>query len=193
MLCEINCKEFAQKKIEFADTLNVVLGTNSGDNSIGKSTFMLIIDFVFGGNTYANSKDIKDNVGDHDIFFKFKFKEDEFYFCRNFNNSNIVSVCDENYNVRETKSLKDFCSWLSKMYCLDLPKLRFRDAVGRYIRVYGKNNCDEKKPLNYTAQESNIKAMEALLKLFDEYEVVEHIKNKAESSKVALEIFKKAQ
>lgn len=51
MLAEIYCEKFHQEKIKFSNTLNVILGTNAGDNSIGKSTFMLIIDFVFGGIT----------------------------------------------------------------------------------------------------------------------------------------------
>ena len=36
-------------EIVFNSGLSVVLGTNTGDNSIGKSTFLLIVDFVFGG------------------------------------------------------------------------------------------------------------------------------------------------
>ena len=62
MLAEIYCEEFHQKKIEFSNTLNVVLGTNTGDNSIGKSTFMLIVDFAFGGTTYAEASDILDHI-----------------------------------------------------------------------------------------------------------------------------------
>ena len=40
MLAKINCEKFHQKKIRFANTLNVVLGTNTGDNSIGKSMLL---------------------------------------------------------------------------------------------------------------------------------------------------------
>lgn len=75
MLAEIYCEKFHQKRVKFCDTLNVVLGTNTGDNSIGKSTFMLIVDFAFGGTKYAGSSDILDNIGPHDIFFKFVFSQ----------------------------------------------------------------------------------------------------------------------
>lgn len=68
MLKEIYCEQFYQKHITFNEVLNVVLGTSAADNSIGKSTFLLIIDFVYGGNTYAKAIDIKENVGNHDIF-----------------------------------------------------------------------------------------------------------------------------
>ena len=38
MLHEIYCEQFHQKRIVFNPGLSVVLGTNAGDNSIGKST-----------------------------------------------------------------------------------------------------------------------------------------------------------
>lgn len=82
MLCEIFCKEFYQQKIVFSNGLNVVLGTNTGDNSIGKSTLMLIIDYVYGGHTYSDALDIINNVGEHDICFKFEFAKTAFYFSR---------------------------------------------------------------------------------------------------------------
>lgn len=71
MLHEIYCEQFHQKRIVFNPGLSVVLGTNAGDNSIGKSTFLLIVDYVFGGSTYAGTTDIIENVGSHDIYFSF--------------------------------------------------------------------------------------------------------------------------
>ena len=62
MLHEIYCDFFHQKQITFNPGLSVVLGTNTGDNSIGKSTFLLIIDYVFGGSKYAETEDIINNV-----------------------------------------------------------------------------------------------------------------------------------
>ena len=44
-----------RKPIIFHEGLNTVLGGQSADNSIGKSTFLLIIDYVFGGDTYKYS------------------------------------------------------------------------------------------------------------------------------------------
>lgn len=83
MLHEIYCEQFHQKRIVFNPGLSVVLGTNAGDNSIGKSTFLLIVDYVFGGSTYAGTTDIIENVGSHDIYFSFIFGEEIFKFCRN--------------------------------------------------------------------------------------------------------------
>ena len=58
MLFEISCDKFLENgqvrpAVKFHKGLNVVLGTELRANSIGKSTFLLIIDFVFGGNDYV--------------------------------------------------------------------------------------------------------------------------------------------
>lgn len=153
MLHEIYCEQFHQKRIVFNPGLSVVLGTNAGDNSIGKSTFLLIVDYVFGGSTYAGTTDIIENVGSHDIYFSFIFGEEIFKFCRNSINAHTVWKCNDSYEKVEEIGLNDYCKWLDSKYAISLPELSFRDAVGRYIRVYGKNNCDERHPLHYQATE----------------------------------------
>lgn len=77
MLKEIYCELLKTKnrpsgKIIFHNGLNVVLGSNVGTTSIGKSTSLLIIDFVFGGDTYAKSDAVKE-LGNHTIYFIFQF------------------------------------------------------------------------------------------------------------------------
>lgn len=58
MLKEIRCDLFKESgklrpSIIFNKGLNIILGSVPGKaGSIGKSTMLLIIDFVFGGNTY---------------------------------------------------------------------------------------------------------------------------------------------
>jgi len=74
-----------------------------------------------------------------------------------------------------------------------LPELAFRDAVGRYIRVYGKNNCDERHPLHYLATEKAEKACYALLKLFDAYAPLKETEAEAKHSDSELTAYKKAQ
>jgi uncharacterized protein YydD (DUF2326 family) len=65
-------KDVVRPPIVFKEGLNVVLGKEDGTNSIGKSSALLAIDFVFGGNTYLASDGVK-HIGDHTIFFTFKF------------------------------------------------------------------------------------------------------------------------
>lgn len=193
MLREIYCDKFHQKKVEFVDGFNVVLGTDSGDNSIGKSTFMLIIDFVFGGTTYSSSTDIIDNVGDHRISFKFEFDNQFFCFSRSIMDQNVVTKCDENYNPSETISINDYRKWLSEKYHLNLFELSFREAVGRYIRVYRKKNYDEDFPLHSDPKEKSSVAMISLLKLFNRYETIAALTERAKESEVKLSAYNKAQ
>ena len=74
MLTEIKCDKFVnQPIIKFHNGLNCILGDDDGSNSIGKSTSLMIIDFVFGGDTYSKNIDVRNNVGNHRIEFKFSF------------------------------------------------------------------------------------------------------------------------
>lgn len=193
MLHEIYCDFFHQKQITFNPGLSVVLGTNTGDNSIGKSTFLLIIDYVFGGSKYAETEDIINNVGSHDIFFSFIFDEIIYKFCRNSIEMHTVWRCNEKYEKTEAMDLVDYCKWLDSKYKICLPELSFRDAVGRYIRVYGKNNCEERHPLHYVATEKTEKACFALLKLFNAYTSLKEIESEERRSESELIAYKKAQ
>ena len=38
---------------------------------------------------------------------------------------------------------------------MEIDDLSFRDAVGRYIRAYGKDNCLEKQPLHVFPKEKD--------------------------------------
>ena len=193
MLREIYCDKFHQKRIVFNPGLSVVLGTNTGDNSIGKSTFLLIVDYVFGGSTYAGAADIIENVGSHDIYFTFVFGKETFKFCRNSISAHTVWKCNDSYEKVEEIALTDYCKWLDLKYAISLPELSFRDAVGRYIRVYGKHNCDERHPLHYRAAEKAEKACSALLKLFDAYAPLKETEAEAQHSEAELAAYKKAQ
>ena len=52
MLKSIYCDKFTEKTIHFKGGLNAVIGDDNAANSIGKSNMLMIIDFVFGGNTF---------------------------------------------------------------------------------------------------------------------------------------------
>ncbi len=72
MLTEMTSPVFKEKgkerpPIRFKGGLNVVLGKEDGENSIGKSSALLAIDFVFGGDTYLKSDGVK-HIGPHTIF-----------------------------------------------------------------------------------------------------------------------------
>ena len=84
MLYEIECEKFAKKvkgqlvprgRIQLREGLNTVLGDKAAQNSIGKSTFLLVVDFCFGGDDYINPKicKAKEKLHSHTINFAFKF------------------------------------------------------------------------------------------------------------------------
>lgn len=180
MLREIQCDKFISKgkirpAIKFHSGLNTVLGGANANNSIGKTTFLLIVDFVFGGNTYLNS-DALHKVGSHTINFMFEFDNEYHYFSRNTTKSDEINICDENYRVRDTISLDEFNKFLQVSYDLDLYKSTFRNLVGRYFRIYGKDNYDETKPLQGFKKESNADAILSIEKLFEVYEIIEEYK-----------------
>lgn len=193
MLYEIVCDKFKQQRIEFHNGLNTVLGTNEGDNSIGKSSFLLIVDFVFGGSAYAHAEDIIKNVGEHNICFAFKFGEETFFFSREVVNHHEVWRCDENYQKVNPISIEEFCDWIDKQYKIQLPYLSFRNIVGRYIRVYGKDNANEKLPLHVVSNEKMKDASYALLKLFNYYMPIHSLSLQANTSSEELKAYQKAQ
>ncbi|MBR2421096.1 MAG: hypothetical protein IKB09_01940, partial [Oscillospiraceae bacterium] len=72
-------------------------------------------------------------------------------------------------------------------------ELPFRNAVGRYIRVYGKKNCDEHHPLHYHSTEKMEDACFAFLKLFDAYTPLKEAESAAKQSDLELSAYRKAQ
>ena len=193
MLLEIYCEKFHQKRIEFSDGFNVVIGTNTGTNSIGKSTFMLIIDFVFGGNKYSDETDILNKVGEHYICFKFKFDKEVYSFSRSNVERNIVWKCNPDYEKKVSFTLKEYCNWLAEKYGIEFNDLSFRNAVGRYIRAYGKDNCNEKLPLHSVSKESASEASIALLKILNHYGIIADIEKRAKNSEEQYKTYTKAQ
>ncbi|MDO5301086.1 MAG: DUF2326 domain-containing protein [Tissierellia bacterium] len=174
MLKEIRCNLFKQSgkvrpPIVFNKGLNIILGSVPGKaGSIGKSTMLLIIDFVFGGNTYKKS-DAVSQLGDHTIFFKFTFGNSDYHFARN-TSDNIVARCDEKYNILDSIELNDFTNWLSQKYGMNLPGVQFRNTISRFFRIYGKNNFNEQRPLQVRGgSESQKDAIHILVALFNLY------------------------
>jgi len=198
MLIEISCDKFEscgkpRPPIVFRKGLNTVLGDSEGTNSIGKSTLLLIIDFAFGGTDYAKSDAVR-HISTHTVNFKYEFDGKPYYFSRSTLTHDRVNICDESYNVIGTPiTINKFNEMLYGLYNLDLPGMTFRNAVGRYIRVYGRENLLEKKPLLYVARESDENGITALIKLFGKYGRFEELKalekeriEKREAFKVAM-------
>lgn len=169
MLTEICCDKFNKKKITLKEGLNVVLGTNNGDNSIGKSTFLMIIDYIFGGKTYSENEDIQKNVKEHTINYCFTFGRNKYYFSRSYSNSNQIWKCSNKYERLSQITLDEYKEWLKKQYGMDYLCGTFRNAVSRYLRVHGKGDSNPLTPFHNFNVGNMGKAIESLLDLFNEY------------------------
>lgn len=194
MLYEIICDKFKQNRVEFHAGLNTVLGDDYGSNSIGKSTFLMIVDFVFGGKDYVmKSSDIQRNIGYHEIKFCFIFDKQKYFFSRNTNDLESVNKCDESYNILSNISLDNYCNFLKDIYQISIHDISFRNIIGRFSRIYGKDNLDEKRPLNIVSNEKVGEPTNALLKLFDLYSVISELDLLLKEKESELNAFKNAQ
>ena len=136
MLKRIECDKFTQRipnqEIVFHSGLNAVVGPDDGANSIGKSTFLQIVDFCFGGNTYGKGEsDVIKNVGHHVIRFEFEFGGEVFRFARSTNDPTHIEQFEDSRSIRlsnipERKIRSRHASITAQRYQPFLPHLRKR-------------------------------------------------------------------
>lgn len=175
MLAEIRCEKFNQKVVSFHNGLNVVLGDDKATNSIGKTTLLMIIDFIFGGNTYiSNGTDIIENIGSHEFKFRFDFGDERLYFIRDTDNYKFVSVCDEHYSKKNEISLEEYKKIIFAKYELDFLGNNTRTIISTCSRIWGKDNYTVDKPLK-TKDSKNDTAITNLIKLFNKYSFIESL------------------
>ena len=198
MLTEIRCAEFKSNgqprpPVEFNSGLNTVLGDHIGSNSIGKSTFLMIVDFVFGGDDYVDkSKDVQRQVGGHTIQFAFKFQNQLHFFSRDTITHNRVSKCNEKYEILSEMSVDDFRKALFREYAIALPSISFRDIVTRYFRIYRRENLDENHPLRAVPQEHEEESIASLVKLFGMHAGIEELRIALKEAKEKNETFRRS-
>nr|MBQ4455491.1 DUF2326 domain-containing protein [Clostridia bacterium] len=198
MLIEMTSPVFKEKgkerpPIRFKEGLNVVLGKEDGENSIGKSSAMLAIDFVFGGNAYLSSDGVK-HIGDHTIFFTFEFDGKPYYFARNTASPDDIHICSEGYQLTgDAWTKQEFANWLKEKYHIDFSGLSFRETMSSFFRIYGKENTDERRPLKGLPGESMQKSIDILVKLFDRYKDVEVFNGRLEEQKKKLAAYREAR
>jgi hypothetical protein len=167
MLKRIRCNKFAPpyQDITLNADLNIILGDDIGSSAIGKTAFLNVIDYVFGGDAYY-SGDIQKNVGLHTIFFEFEFGEEHLYFCRETGNTLSVFLCDDQWHYREEIDLPQYRRMLSEQYgCLsghyDLPAV-----MAHFFRIYGHGNTLETAPYRCSIHEDDKKAIDFLMSIF---------------------------
>lgn len=174
MLVKIESDIFREKEINFHQGLNVVLGDNKGSNSIGKSTLLMVIDFVLGGKTYlSHNNDVVANLGHHFFTATFKFNDRDYCFTRGTENPDTVS--EKNLETGEVKDIpiKDYTKDIKDLYSLDSETMNLRTAVNTFSRIWGKDNYDVKYPIHGFSKETNRDAILKLIKIFDRYDEIE--------------------
>ena len=193
MLIEISCDKFKsygnpRPPIQFHAGLNTVLGGMKGDNSIGKSSLLQIIDFVFGGNTYVDSAAVTE-LGPHTINFAFEFNGKIEYYSRSTAFKESVNICNSSYAViDEPMEIKDYTNHLKSSYGMEIEDITFRKAVSLYFRMQGKSNLTTNRPLSNVPMERINTTILTLEKLFNAYQKIkeyEQALKKADEKKKA--------
>lgn len=197
MLKEVYCELFKSTagprgRIQFHQSLNTVLGGEAADNSIGKSTFLLILDYCFGGETYGKAN-VKNYVGDHTICFAFHFRDGDHYYSRTVSDSKHVNRCNSEYQpVGDPIDLKAFRQELFDGYEIALEDITFRDMVGRFFRISGKGNDEIENPLHYKSPKGE-QAVTAMEKLFGMYQFVGALKKRLKEADEKKKTYNKAR
>ena len=182
MLVEVQCDKFIKngqirEPIRFHTGLNAVLGDDNGSNSIGKSTFLMILDFVFGGSDYVKKcTDVQENVKNHTINFTFEFEGKKYHFARNTVDYNKVIRCNASYQPLDGKaplSIQQYWEFLCERYGFSAEGITWRGAVARFIRVYKRDTLDEERPLRSSKDERPADVVKNYMRLFDRYSAVE--------------------
>ena len=166
MLKEIKCAHFTQPIISFHEGLNVILGDDDAKNSIGKSTVLMIIDFVFGGNSLvADASGAIRALGHHHYDFSFHFDR-TYHFSRATDEDRVVHVCDSQYARQSVLSIQEFCAFLKNEYGMAKVASSFRAAVGPFARIWKKGGLEPDQPFVGVINEAHEKAIARLVDLF---------------------------
>ncbi|MCW6681287.1 DUF2326 domain-containing protein [Aerococcaceae bacterium NML160702] len=181
-----------REPIKFHLGLNVVMGMDNADNSIGKSSALLAIDFIFGGDSYLKSVAVQ-KVGNHPIYFSFKFNK-TYYFSRNTETPDKVIEYKNGYDDVDTAHTKDeYIKILKDKYELNNTGLSFRLGVSGFFRIAGKSNQDLNYPLKVFNSQSSESSLTTLIQLFNYFENIEIYREKLTDSKNKLKAFKDAR
>ncbi|MBC3830843.1 DUF2326 domain-containing protein [Undibacterium amnicola] len=171
MLKEIRCPFFKHEKISFHSGLNIILGDDDAKNSIGKSTALMVIDFVHGGDSF-----IKDEagaikaLGHHHYNFFFVFNGRPYYFSRSTDVSDVVFECDEDYKRFSEISVDVFRKTLKDFYGLVKIESSFRSTMNPFARIWKKGGLEPDQPFISALKESSGTAIARLIDLFDRSE-----------------------
>lgn len=168
MLKEIRCVHFKKSTIQFHLGLNVILGDNEAKNSIGKSTMLMVIDFVLGGKTFLKDEaGVIRALGHHHYDFTFEFSKKQFFFSRATDTPDLVQVCDSSYKKLNDIPIENYQVLLKDLYGLSSLESSFRAVVSPFIRVWRKGGFEPDQPFLASPKEPSASAITRLIDLFE--------------------------
>lgn len=193
MLVKLSSEVFREKTIDFNAGLNVVIGDEKATNSIGKSSILMVIDFVFGGDSLLDHNyDIVEELGDHEYLFQFEFNGQPYYFKRGTFKSDLIYECNEKYEEEEPISIDEYRTFLKTAYSLDHIELTFRSMVSLFSRIWGKENIDVKHPLHGFKRQKSADCIDNFLKQYDKYKSIQSMNMRVKELSVEKNTISKA-
>lgn len=175
MLKTLKCNAFEKKEtIFFNKGLNIIKGDKAASNSIGKSTFLMIIDFILGGSNYLSHDGGAISIkGNHTFEYSFDFDDDNYYFIRKTDDSDNIYLCDPTFQELDKITIDKYRKFLKEKYKLNDISNSFRDIISLYIRVWGRENLNPKMPLESFSKETQESSVNRVIKLFKKYFLIE--------------------
>jgi uncharacterized protein YydD (DUF2326 family) len=167
MLKEVVCEHFRLKKIVFKEGLNVVLGDDGAKNSIGKSTMLMLVDFVQGGDSFLkDDAGVINHYGHHFYNFSFQFSGDRYYFSRSTDVPDLIYVCDSNYVRLSELPIESYREQLKSLYGVTGVSLSYRSIVSPFSRIWRKGCLDPDQPFSSVLKEPAAPGIDRLVDLF---------------------------
>lgn len=162
--------------------VNIVEGADQAQNSIGKSTLLQIIDFIYAGNDFLNSDAVRlpQAVGHHAIHFTLRLTGTDQHFVRATDRPGFVTrYHDADWQeMVEDLTLAEYQQFLLDEYGLGETGGTWRELVGRFSRVDERDMALLDRPLAAAARANDIEGAKALLRLFGAYEEIEKIQSR---------------
>ena len=171
MLVELKCEKFKEaikNGISFNSGINFISSYDDESNSIGKTTFLSIIDYIYGGKA-VNEKAAITKLESCEICYCMKF--DKLYFYKaDCKNRNIIYECDKNYNIIKQVKYDEYTQFLRDHIGVKI-NFSFRGAFSEFFRFFNKKEINITQPLSKNNRGvSPREDLNILLDLFDKYD-----------------------
>lgn len=182
MLLSLECEKFpdSHRVITFLPGLNSVIGVGAGGHATGKSTFLRMIDFVFGGSCYLKEPEILREIGHHELYFSFRFGDNApLYYCRKTSDPDNVICCDKSRHVIETITVSKFQRTLMENYAVNRIGVSLNDISEHFFRIYRRMNVLEQYPLSTKPSEMPETTVNFIIRLFRHADILNQIQSLA--------------